>query len=112
MKKGKVDTTAAAREADPRYYGEGLAFMPTTLPGWLLLLGTILIVASVVKGRIAVKEVEVQEIDSRGRNVLMVLGALFIITSGLIYYKYMQTTDFSSLPIASDYKEGPTRLTQ
>lgn len=63
--------------------------MPKTLPGFLLMAGTLMLIFSLLKGNIEFKGFKIQSIDVYGRNILRIMGIIFICISAYIYYNYM-----------------------
>ncbi|WP_148043088.1 hypothetical protein [Methylocystis hirsuta] len=63
--------------------------MPKTLPGFLLMAGTLMIIFSLFKGNIELKGFKIQNMDAFGRNTLRIMGIIFIGISAYIYYNYM-----------------------
>lgn len=63
--------------------------MPKTLPGFLLMAGTLMVVFSLLKGNIELKEFKIPSMDAFGRNILRIIGIIFLCISAYIYYNYM-----------------------
>ena len=77
--------------------------MPTTLPGFLLVAGTLMFVLSLFDKPIEVKEFKLPTMNSRSRMALRVIGCIFLILSAYIYYPYVSGQ-------LRDGKDPPTLL--
>jgi hypothetical protein len=51
--------------------------MPTPLPGFLLVAGTLLIVLSFMRGSFQVEKVKIPSFDESGRAIVRVIGVIF-----------------------------------
>jgi len=59
--------------------------IPTTLAGFLLVIGTAMFVVSLPEGRVQAKELEVRAPDREGKLLLRILGALFVLVAASMY---------------------------
>ncbi len=74
--------------------------MPTTLPGFLLVAGTLMVVLSLFDRPVEIKEFKLPTSNSSSRMALRVIGCMFLILSAYIYYPYVsgQLHDGKDLP--------------
>jgi hypothetical protein len=59
--------------------------MPTTVPGFLLMAGTAMILLSCVGGGLEIKELKLPELSRLSRSLIAVLGIIFLGASALLY---------------------------
>lgn len=59
--------------------------MPSTMPGFLLLSGLLMFLASLFNKPIKYKEVELPVLSARNRGIVRWLGAAFMVVSFLLY---------------------------
>lgn len=62
--------------------------MPETMPGFLLIAGTVLFVLSFFKGPLKIMQIEIPGLSRSGQITLRVLGIIFLIIAGYYYYQH------------------------
>ena len=71
--------------------------MPSTMPGFLLLSGLLMFLASLFGGRIKFKDIELSALSTRNRIIVGTLGAAFMVTS-FVFYGLDWTPDMQPPP--------------
>lgn len=79
--------------------------MPETLPGFLIVAGTILFVGSLFRGSLEFKSIKLPKLEDRARMVMMALGITFMITSVVLYY--LKATSVIEIPMTVHKIEEP-----
>jgi hypothetical protein len=62
--------------------------MPKTLPGFLLLAGTLLLLLGLFSKPLKVKEITIPNLGKSGRIIVAILGVAFLGISAFLYYEW------------------------
>ena len=59
--------------------------MPSTMPGFLLLSGLLMFLASLFGGKLKFKDIELPKLSKRNRLIIGTLGVVFMVVSFVLY---------------------------
>ena len=73
--------------------------MPSTLPGFLVLVGTVLFIGSLFKGSLSVGSISLPELTDKNRQIVRYTGMLFFVAgiSLFVYLAYIGAPAWSTM---------------